>query len=230
MARLPRLYAPGLTQLALASFSEAASKGLTHAAYRDLVRWIGEACAAYDVVVHGWCVCPTGIALVATPGSPTSLSRLIQLLGRNLAPQLHAGGVFSGRYRSCLLQPGVWVLPALVWVERFPVRQTLLYDPEQWPWSSASAHTGGPGNKPGWLQQHVDYWACGNTPFDRQAVYRDRLQDGNTTEQDDRILAALRGQWALGDATFIAGLGELASRRVTPGARGRPRKKAPAPS
>ena len=229
MARLPRLYAPGLTQLVLATFSDAASQALTPAAYRDLVRWIGEASRVHGAVVHGWCICPTGIALVATPGSESGLPSLIQVLGRNLAPQLQVGSVFSGRYRSCLLQAGLWVLHALIWVERFPVRQTLLSDPEQWPWSSAGAHTGSPGHKPAWLQQHVDYWACGNTPFDRQAIYRTRLQEGNTTEQDEKIAAALRGQWALGDTAFITGLGELASRRVIPGIRGRPRRKPVAP-
>ena len=67
-------------------------------------------------------------------------------------------------------------------------------------------------------------------PFDRQANYRKRLQDGLSREESQRIDQAVSGQWALGGPGFIASLAHTASRRVAPGQRGRPRKKPAAPA
>jgi putative transposase len=130
-----------------------------------------------------------------------------------------------------LLEPGAWVLPALVWLETYPVRSGASQDPDSWPWSSAASHTGNTTAAPAqWQSDHADYWACGNTPFDRQANYRKRLQDGLSREESQRIDQAVSGQWALGGPSFIASLAHTASRRVAPGQRGRPRKKPAAPA
>lgn len=224
MARLPRLYAPGVTQLASAQFLPAVGATLDSQRYRQLTRWLAEAARTHEIALQGWSLTPAGIGLLATPASATGISRVIQSLGRNLAATLRHGSVFANRYHSALLQPGAWVLPALVWLERAPLREALVEEPDGWPWSSAQAHCGGLAVQPGWLAPHVDYWACGNTPFDRQAVYRQLLLDGNPASADQRIDAALRGQWALGDEGFIDSLSGTATRRLAPGTRGRPRK------
>src|SRR5690606_16371838 len=159
---------------------------------------------------------------LATPDDADGLRSLLQSLGRRIATQRGGGKVFAGRYRSALIEPGTWLLPALMWVERLAVRSGLVGDPEHWRWSSARAHTGA--NPHGWLSVHQDYWACGNTPFDRQAVYRDLLHDGPSPSQREQLEAALRGQWALGSVAFMERMQDAASRRVAPRPRGRPRK------
>lgn len=227
MARLPRLYAPGVTQLAMAEFLPTVPAALDSQCYRNLTRWLAEASGKHGIALQGWSLTTAGIGLLATPADAAGLSRVIQSLGRNLAASVRHGSVFAQRYRSTLLQPGAWVLPALVWLERTPLRDNLVEEPDAWPWSSAQAHTGSVAAQPTWLASHVDYWACGNTPFDRQAVYRQMLLAGNPPSCDAQIAAALRGQWALGDAAFIDGIAGAASRRLTPAAKGRPRKAKP---
>ena len=136
------------------------------------------------------------------------------------------GRVFASRYRSALIQPGQWILPVLIWLDQLPVQLGYVDKAEAWPWSSAASHTGNTTAAPAqWQSDHADYWACGNTPFDRQANYRKRLQDGLSREETQRIDQAVSGQWALGGPAFIASLAHTASRRVAPGQRGRPRKK-----
>lgn len=229
MARLPRLYAPGLTQLVIAERVKNANGEapvLSPDILNDLLGWLGDASKVYRVALHGWAMTPSSIALLVTPADAKGISKLMQTLGRNLAARLKAGSVFSGRYHSTLLEPGAWVLPALIWLEWLPVRHGLTQDPEQWLWSSAASHTGHPGlgHHAPVLEQHVDYWACGNTPFDRQDRYRTLLQEGNSSTVNQKITSSLRGQWALGSALFLQSLSELASRRVQPGVRGRPKK------
>ena len=227
MARLARLYAPGVTQLVVASFSVGAaqSQSLTPALFGQMHAWLATASHLHNVPVHGWCFDASGVALLATPKDSHGMGRLVQMLGRNIASRLVQGAVFTGRYRSCLLQNGRWVLPALIWLETKPSGPATTTAAESWPWSSAATHIG---VRPSvWLTPHADYWACGNTPFDRQAVYRQKLTEGNSFGHTQAIVAALHGQWALGDADFLATIQTEANRRASPLPRGRPRGRPP---
>jgi putative transposase len=227
MARLPRLYAEGFAQLAQAQFTrhnDAAARSLLERQFADIGRWLRLALADTDTLLHGWVVTHSGLTLLATPGDSTSLARGFQQVGRHLASRLQLGSVFEGRFHSTIPQPQRWLLPCLIWLERQPVREGLVSDAEIWRWSSAGAHTGSLGASAVGLHPHADYWSCGNTPFDRQAVYRKLLQEGNASSQDAKLEAHLRGQWGLGDDAFLIELAKLANRRVHPEPRGRPKK------
>ena len=227
MARQPRLYAAGYAQLVSIQFSDVAqqlSQPLLDQRYQNMTAWLGEAAPICNASIHGWSITPSALYLLATPTNDKSVPSLVQALGRKLAAQLKLGGVFSGRYHATIPPPGLWVLPALIWLEQQPVREKLVEDAESWPWSSARVHAGAASQAISWLQPHPDYWLCGNTPFDRQANYRKRLDEGLPALTDKRISFCLNGQWALGDASFIAELQKIATRRVSPGHRGRPKK------
>ena len=237
MARLPRLYAPQIPQLVQAEFARplAAVSDPTPSAELDrLLEWLQRDAREHKVAVHAWLLLNDRITLLATPPDAESLSRVIQSLGRRMATQMRHGRVFAGRYRSALVEPGIWVLPAMVWLDSLPVQLHYVDKAESWPWSSAAAHTGthpaGPAGLPtgagALLSDHIDYWQDGNTPFAREANYRERMQRGVSAAQIRRIEQALFGQWALGEAAFLARLSTSATRRPTPAARGRPRKAA----
>lgn len=224
MARLPRLYAPHLPHLAQAQFALPLSSDDSPVdTLNRIAGWLAEEARMHGVAIHGWTLTFEQILLLATPASPTGMSGLLQALGRRLAAHLRAGRVFAGRYRSTLVEPGVWVLPSLAWLETLPLRQGLVADLEQWQWSSACAHVGAAAN--GFVNDHADYWAYGNTPFDRQAHYRRYLLAGLGQKETSTIEQALKGQWALGSEAFVAELGNgTASRRPVAAKRGRPRK------
>ena len=227
MARLPRLFAPDQAQLITTQFTPATAQVLSASAgqvFERLVSWLGQSAHQHRVSIHGWCIASKGLYVLATPNEALGVSRLIQDLGRRLAAQLKAGGVFSGRYRSTIPQPERWILPCLIWLERSTTREGLVDEPAQWAWSSAHAHTEGSDVRATWLQPHADYWLCGNTPFARQAAYRDRLNAGNGAAIDAQIEVALKGQWGLGDQPFLTELAVGANRRVQPGLRGRPKR------
>jgi putative transposase len=227
MARLPRLFAPDQAQLITAQFTPATARVLSTSAgqiFERLAGWLGQSAHQHRVAIHGWCIASTGLYVLATPSEAVGMSRLIQDLGRRLAAHLKLGGVFSGRYRSTIPQPESWVLPCLIWLERSTTREGLVDEPTQWAWSSAHAHTEGSDARANWLQPHADYWLCGNTPFARQAAYRDRLNAGNGAASDHQIELALKGQWGLGDQHFLTELALCANRRVQPGLRGRPKR------
>ena len=77
MARLPRLYAPGVTQLAMADFLPAVAARLDSACYRDLTRWLAEAARTHEVALQGWRLTAARIGLLATPANAAGVSRVI---------------------------------------------------------------------------------------------------------------------------------------------------------
>lgn len=176
------------------------------------------------MAIHAWAILPDQIALLATPGDAQSLPRLMQGLGRRIGSGLLRRRVLAGRYHNALLEPGRWVLPAMVWIESLAVAGGYVALPAQWPWSSAAEHSGEPNPRipSGWLLDHPDFWAEGDTPFARQATWRKRLLAGLPPAQSQPLEAALHGQWALGEKIFLAHLGRQASRRIRPAPRGRP--------
>lgn len=101
MARLPRLYAPGLPQLVQANFIQplaAASQPAPADILNQLATWLGESAQRHRVSVHGWLLANDRILLLATPADEEGLPRLMQTLGRNLAARLRGESrlVFSG--------------------------------------------------------------------------------------------------------------------------------------
>ncbi|MGE4123964.1 MAG: hypothetical protein AB7E59_01700 [Pusillimonas sp.] len=227
MARLARLYVPDIPQLIQARFIEPLAQLSDPSPVEplnQLAAWLRECAHEHQVNVHGWALLYDRMVLLATPSSRTGMARLMQAIGRRIATRLSSGRVFEGRYRSALLQPEHWVLPALVWLDTLPVQHGHVEQAESWPWSSACYHTGLNLKPHSWANDHPDYWQLGNTPFDRQSAYRKRLAHGLDTSQRQRLEAALFGQWALGDEHFLHAIGAHATRRVTPAPRGRPRK------
>lgn len=229
--RLPRLYAPGLPQLIEVRLAPAFKQIWPDEQARELLDllagWLGQYVRQQSIALHGWSMTPSHLCFLMTPGNGLSTGRLIQALGRCLAAKLRTGSVFLGRYRSALVEPGARVLEAQIWVEQLAVRDGFAHDPVTWLWSSAGVHTGTANPSRGWvvnLTDHEDYWACGNTPFDRQAAYKAKLVQGISPSQTAQIEAAVAGQWALGSIDFFEQVGKVASRRVSPGPRGRPRK------
>lgn len=218
MARLARLYAPEIPQLLQARFVPEPS-GPTRSLER-VTHWMAEELRGKAVSIHAWVVLPDRWVALATPGGPRDIPRLVQGLGRRLAGDW-GGAVFAGRYHSALIEPGNWVLRAMLWVEGLPVQKGLVSDAEQWRLGSAAGHTGA--GVSALVSDHADFWASGNTPFDRQARYRKALQDGLNEEASAQIERALHGQWALGDPAFMESL-ETGERRSSPAKRGRPRK------
>jgi len=226
MARLSRLYAPDTPQLVQVRFTHPLAP-LHEPAPADklnlLADWLRSAAHDSRVRVHGWALLNDRLALLATPSDKAGVAGLIQAVGRRFATRLEKGRVFAERYRSALLQPNAWVLPALIWLDRLPVQHHHVDDPTRWPWSSATQHTGIGPTAAHWAHEHVDYWKLGNTPFERQAHYRRLLEEGLDARPLQQLEDALFGQWALGDEDFLARLKRTSSRRLSPAKRGRPR-------
>jgi putative transposase len=173
MARLPRLCLPGLPHLMrqrghsdAAVFLDDADRQTYHAALR-------EAAALQRLPVHAYALLRSEVRLLITPDQPDSLGRLLQSVGRRYGAAFNrrhgrSGGLWEGRFRATVVEPGLELLGAMGWVEGAPHRAGLVVRAQDWPWSSARHHLG-QAREP-WLVDPAEYWALGNTPFDRGRI------------------------------------------------------------
>jgi putative transposase len=244
MARLPRLTLAGQAHALL-------QRGLgTRAVFVDdtdrqyYLLALREAASAESCAVHAFALHEHEVRLLATPATATGLGRLMQAVGRRYVSAYHrrhggAGTLWAGRFRSAVVEPGPLLLDAMLWTEtpanthprvespgaprtahdREPETQALAY-PQL---SSAGHHSGGV--RTNWLTDPPEYWALGNTPFEREDRWRQLLLNGLPAARAQRMQAAVWGGWPLCGAVFASDLANETCRPARPRARGRPRQR-----
>jgi putative transposase len=189
---------------------------------RDLDAYLAclqEASAAEAVSIHAFALTTREVRLLVTPQADVALSAMLQSIGRKFVPAFNRrhdrrGPLWDGRFRATVVEPEAHFVACLKFVEMSPVRCGLVERAEDWPWSSASHH-GGKRRIAG-LTEHPLFWRIGNTPFEREANYRQVLESP-LDESDTQMLqrAVLQG-WVLGSAAFIESMASLAPRRISP--------------
>jgi putative transposase len=227
MARLPRLVVPGFPHLLIQRSRRGQplfGDDVDRDAYRQLLR---DLAPARGVAIHAYALLPEAVHLLATPAKAADLGVFVQAVGRHYVRAFNRrhrreGGLWEGRFRSSVLEPERWLLPSMQFIESQPVRAGLVVDAAHYPWTSFAHHTGA--SVDAVVSDHSLFWALGNTPFDRQSLYRARF-DSPLRESDVQALlnATLHG-WALGSPAFIQELEKLTPRRLAPGRPGRPPK------
>ena len=107
--------------------------------------WLAEGAERFDVAVHGWIFMTNHVHLLATPSHDTSLSGLMQHLGRLYVRHFNytysrSGTLFEGRFKTCIVQENHYLLTCLRYIELNPVRAGMVKDPGDYRWSSYRSH------------------------------------------------------------------------------------------
>ena len=225
MARLPRLCLPGLPHLMRQRGHRDAAVFLDDTDRQTYPAALREAAALQRLPVHAYALLRSEVRLLITPDQPDSLGRLLQSVGRRYGAAFNrrhgrSGGLWEGRFRATVVEPGLELLGAMGWVEGAPHRAGLVVRAQDWPWSSARHHLG-QAREP-WLVDPAEYWALGNTPFDRETVWQRQLEEGQGEAQAQRFDDASRRGWPLGSGAFLAQVAASTDRPVSPRPRGRP--------
>ncbi len=181
------------------------------------------------VVVHAYGLSRSEVRLLATPGDEAGLGRMMQAVGRRfvrLFNQRHgrSGTPWEGRFRSSAIEATAYFLACMRFVEGLaePSRPAAHGGDDAGARSSAAHHLAGKGDPI--AQAHPVYWALGNTPFEREAAYRQFAAQPVDAAQVAVILHAAMHGWVLGSDAFAATAASQARRKARPSAPGRPRK------
>lgn len=177
------------------------------------------------MALHAYALLSDRVWLLATPTTPDGLSRAMQALGRHYTAAFNRrhsrhGGLWDGRYRCAVIEPGAMTLDAMVFVDQ----ATADHPSDVPPWTSAAQHVGLEPRLA--LADAGEYWALGNTPFERASAYRDLLQERQSSTLLQSLTSAVERGWPVGSKEFLRALQRRSPLPVAPRPRGRPRKHA----
>lgn len=227
MARLARLTVPHQPHHILQRGVSGQSVFQAPEDYQIFLDWLKNAAKQFAVAIHAYVLMPDHFHLLLTPSDDKGLGRMMQWAGRHYVPYFNlkyqrVGTLWQGRYRATVIEAERYFLMCSRYIELNPVRTGLCMTGLDYPWSSYAHHVGAKVDP--LITDHATYWALGNTPFQREASYKD-LSEQAFAAKEVQILndATLKG-WALGSDAFKARLERQSMRRVAPIKRGRPPK------
>ena len=190
--------------------------------YLEILR---EVASIHHVAVHAYVLMDNHVHLLVTPEDAQGLSRMMQAQGRRFVAWFnkrheHIGTLWEGRFRATVIDSERYLLLCMRYLDLNPVRAGLLVQCREYAWSS-HAHYIGARTDP-LITEHPLFWALGNTPFERDAAYKELFSaDISPAEVTALTESALKG-WPLGPAEFLASLAMQTDRRLQAGKRGRP--------
>ena len=186
-----------------------------------------ELVAKTQCAVHAYCLMTNHVHLLVTPSSEDGCARLMRNLGQRSVQYFNrryerSGTLWEGRFKSCLVDTAEYVIACYRYVERNPVRASMVASPSAYPWSSYNGNAGRALNQ--LLKPHAEYVALAIEDAARNRAYEDLL----AADDDPGFLAAIRdatnGGFALvGDRLKAALPAEVQSRleRKPPGPSGK---------
>ncbi len=173
----------------------------------------------HGVAVWAYCLMPNHVHLIVVPETPEGLAKAIGGAHQRYSRLINrredwTGYLWQGRFHSAPLDDG-WLYHAVRYVELNPVRARLVKRPEDYPWSSATAHLAGRDDELVTVAPVLKLWP----EWDR--VLADRLAE----ETAAGLRLNTRTGRVLGSAEFVEQAEALVGRRLRSNAPGRPRKK-----
>lgn len=228
MARLPRLGVAGWPHLLTQQVHEGQLLARDDTDRQDLLDALREAARQHGVAVHAYQIGTSALVLLVTPERVDSASLFMQAVGRRYVANHNRrhgrqGGLWSGRYRGTVLDPARYLLDAMVFTEAREGGLDVSSGGLVWSeWSSAPHHLGLRTDP--LVTDAPGFWALGNTPFERQAAWRQRLQEGLGDARRRELAEAMHKGWALMPPEQQRAMEASIGRPLSPRPRGRPRK------
>lgn len=225
MARLPRLSITGLVHHVLLRGNNGQPVFLDATDRSACLSILAELAQPSQVQLHAYLLLDDRLHLLLTPLQAGALQGLMQQLGRRYVRRFNlrhgrSGTLWEGRYRSTVVDAERDLLACMAWLDGCPVQAGLALAPAAYPWSSHGHYVGLRHER--WLTTPAPVWALGNTPFAREAAYAERVRQGVSVADGQRLLAAVQGGWVTGSPAFLAQVQQLSDRRVEKGRAGRP--------
>lgn len=225
MARLPRLDLPGLAHLLVLRGQAGMPVVVDEQDRQALLAALRESALQHRVAVEAYTLDAQHLHLLLRPAAAGALAATMQGLGRRYVAAFNrrhgrSGSPWAGRYRATPLQGGAAVRDAMLFIDSHAHRHGQADEPGQEAWSSAAHHLGR--RRDPLLTDGPDWWALGNTPFERELAWQQLLAEGLPAARVHQLAEASHKGWPVGDAPFLSDLARQAQRPVQPRPRGRP--------
>ena len=109
--------------------------------YHSYMSWLAEGAQKHGCQVHAYVLMTNHVHLLLTPSSETSVSRLMQCLGRPYVRYFNytyqrSGALWEGRVKACVEDADNYLLQCQQYIELNPVRAGMVETPGEYRWSS----------------------------------------------------------------------------------------------
>ena len=227
MARLPRFVLAGQAHHIIQRGNNRQVIVIDDRDREQFLAMLQESAAAHQVAVHAYVLMDNHVHLLASPERPEGLSRMMQSLGRRYVGWFNhryerSGTLWEGRFRAALIEGEHHLMACIRYIELNPLRAGLQASPASYHWSSCAHHLGR--RRDGLITEHPMFWQLGNTPFEREAAYRELLAQGLSDSQVRTMTTSVLKGAPLVTAGFLRGLEADGFRPLIERARGRPLK------
>ncbi len=226
MARLPRLAVAGQPHHLIQRGTNRQPIFRDAADFTRMLQLLSDHSRSNQVAIHAYVLMGNHFHLLVTPGQAKGLSTMMQGVGRAYVRYFNdryhrTGTLWEGRFKGTVIDSEHYLFICMAYIELNPVRAGIVASPGEYAWSSYSHNTGQ--RKDPLIREHPLFWALGNTPFAREAAYRDIVEAGVSANKQAEVTdATLRG-WALGGLNGSLSKQDL-PRRAVPLAKGRPKR------
>jgi len=217
MARLPRLVLPGHAHWVIQRGHGARPVFVDAHDRESFLAALREAAPACGVQVLAWALPSDEVQLLLVPATSTGITQLVQTVGRRYVSAYNrrhacAGTLWDGRFRCAALEPGAVLLDVMTAIDALPL-----------PAGQTSLGLRVGERRDPMLNDPPEFWALGNTPFDREAAYRRRVAEGVSATRIATWRQAAIGGWPIGEAGFRSNAAQSMDRPGEPRRPGRPR-------
>ena len=227
MARLPRLALAGQPHHVIQWGHNRQAIVLDDA---DRAQWLSllrDSLATHRVALHAWALLDQHFHLLLTPESSEGLSQAMQSLGRRYAVYFNrrhgrSGALWEGRFRAGLVEPGESQLQVTQLIEQHTWRSGYCTAPDLSPWSSLDHHLGR--TRDVGVSDGQAWWGLGNTPFEREGAWRQRLEDGQLAAVVQGATQAARRGKPWGSSAYLRQMTEALGLSVVARPVGRPKR------
>lgn len=207
MARLSRFGLPGIPQHVVQRGNNRLPCFLDDLDRQHYLECLHHALARFRYRPRAYVLMGNHVHLLLTPDEAGALPRLMHTFARNYAGWFNGrhgrtGALWEGRYKASLVDSGRYVLACSRYIELNPVREWMVPQPGDWPWSSHGAQVGERADT--LLAPHAEYLALGADPVARAAAYRALFAEVLPDERVTEIRCHLQQQMALGSDRFRA--------------------------
>lgn len=183
--------------------------------------WVNEYSRKFHLSVWAYCLMDNHVHFIVQPREEESLAKVFSVAHMRYAQYFNkerkaSGHLWQGRFYSCLLDE-LYLMAAMRYVERNPVRAKMVKRPWQWKWSSAAAHIGG-------TDERVRVAAIKESVGVSMGSWREYIDSDDNPLDTEAIRRHTMTGRPLGRDGFIGELSRKLGRAISVLPRGRPRK------
>ena len=228
MGRRPRVFVPGFPHHVVQRGHDRNAVFIETADYEfylaNLIEWKSQ----YNVGVYAYCLMTNHVHLVLVPyAAGNAISSLMRRLSARQGRRINRlerriGTLWTGRFKSSVVDTDEYLLACLRYVELNPVHARMVSRPEDYRWSSYAQRLGL--NDDNWLDPDPVTAALGATTASRQRAYASFVREGVPTAERIFIRDAVRRNQLTGDGRFVDQIERRTGLRIETRARGRPKK------